>query len=70
MELGSRSLNSVEVDVRKPAFDVTKIRSLDSVKAEATDLVWRFDAMEFETWIPQLVFPGGGCDKASVEPEV
>ena len=30
MELGFRSLDSVEVDSRKPAFDVTKIRSLDS----------------------------------------
>ena len=30
MELGFRSLDSVEVDSRKPEFDVTKIRSLDS----------------------------------------
>ena len=30
LELGFRSLDSVDVDARKPAFDVTKIRSLDS----------------------------------------
>ena len=30
MELGFQSLDSVEVDVRKPAFELTKIQSLDS----------------------------------------
>ena len=30
LELGFRSLNFMEVDARKPAFDVNEIRSLDS----------------------------------------
>jgi len=42
--LGFRGLNSVEVDARKPPFDVTKIRSLDSeawIPDAAKRLMWQ-----------------------------
>ena len=40
-------MNSVEVDARKPAFDVTKFRSLDS---EA----WIVDAMKLRVDVAML----------------
>ena len=42
--LGFRGLNSVEMDARKPPFDVTKIRSLDSeawIPDAAKRLMWQ-----------------------------